>query len=72
MDHKRLFQSPREPPACLVPFTAYGRLTDTIVYLHRKGQATTDVLFGGASLGDEGVKALGEMKKIGEKGINID
>lgn len=38
----------------------------------RKGQATNDVLFGGVSLGKEGVKTLEEMRKTAEKGIKIE
>ena len=29
------------------------------------------MLFGGVSLGQEGAKALDEMKRVGEKGIGI-
>ena len=39
--------------------------------MNRKGQATNDVLFGGVSLGKDGAKALEEMKRVGEKGIDI-
>eukprot|EP00195_Chlamydomonas_chlamydogama_P010511 CAMPEP_0202899736 /NCGR_PEP_ID=MMETSP1392-20130828/7882_1 /ASSEMBLY_ACC=CAM_ASM_000868 /TAXON_ID=225041 /ORGANISM="Chlamydomonas chlamydogama, Strain SAG 11-48b" /LENGTH=137 /DNA_ID=CAMNT_0049585991 /DNA_START=50 /DNA_END=463 /DNA_ORIENTATION=- len=38
----------------------------------RKGQATNDVLFGGVSLGQSGVKSLDEMRKTAEKGIKVE
>ncbi len=44
----------------------------SFLYVFRKGQVTNEVLFGGGSLGAEGVKTLDEMKKTADKGIKID
>ncbi|GAX76747.1 hypothetical protein CEUSTIGMA_g4194.t1 [Chlamydomonas eustigma] len=38
----------------------------------RKGQAINDVLFGGVSLGQDGVKALDEIKKTKDQGLNVE
>jgi hypothetical protein len=38
----------------------------------RKGQAINDVLFGGVSLGQDGVRALDEIKKTKDQGLDVE